>query len=149
MSVKKRILISACLLGINCRYDQSSQENQAVLKMVDNYQLIPVCPEQLGGLSTPRPISFFTNGDGSDTINGKNNLINEKGENVSRQFLNGAKAVLKICKTLKIKEAILKENSPSCGKNRIYLYETLTKGSGVTKSLLIKNGMKVMSEKEI
>jgi len=147
--VKKNLLVSACLVGINCRYDGKNQQDLNVMQLAKYYNLIPVCPEQLGGLSTPRPASWFIKGNGVDTNKGLNNMQNEDSKDVSKNFRNGAKEVLTICKLLDIKNAVLKENSPSCGFKKIYLKEKLTDGKGVTASLLIKNGINVMSENEI
>jgi len=123
--------------------------DQSVLDMREKYILIPACPEQLGGLQTPRPPSFFIKGDGSQTIEGIDNLINDQNENVSSQFRNGAEETLKICQLFNIKTAILKEKSPSCGTHQIYLKEKLTKGIGVTATILKSNDIRVMSENDI
>ncbi|MCK4338381.1 MAG: DUF523 domain-containing protein [Candidatus Cloacimonetes bacterium] len=147
--MKKNLLVSACLLGINCRYDGKNQKNLDVIQLTKDYNLTPVCPEQLGGLSTPRASSWFINGDGIDTNNKLNNLRNENGNDVSIYFRNGAKETLKICKLLNIKNAILKENSPSCGCNKIYFKDKLVDGKGVTTAILLKNGINVMPENEI
>lgn len=147
--MKKNLLVSACLVGINCRYDGKNQKNLNVMQLAKYYNLIPMCPEQLGGLSTPRLASWFIKGNGVDTNKGLNNMQNENGKNVSKNFRNGAKETLKICKLLNIKNAVLKEDSPSCGLKKIYLKKKLTDGKGVTASLLIKNGIKVISEDEI
>jgi uncharacterized protein YbbK (DUF523 family) len=147
--VKSNILVSACLLGINCRFDGQNENNSLVKQLAKDYNLIPVCPEQLGGLPTPRSPSWFINGDGNDTIKGEDNLRNEEAKDVSNNFRKGAREALKICQLLNIKSAVLKENSPSCGYKKIYLKEKLTDGQGVTASLLLKNGIKVMSENEI
>jgi len=147
--VKKNLLVSACLVGINCRYDGKNQQDLNVMQLAKYYNLIPVCPEQLGGLPTPRPASWFIKGNGVDTNKGLNNMQNEDGKDVSKNFRNGAKEVLTICKLLDIKNAILKENSPSCGINKIYLKDKLIDGKGVTTAILLKNGINVMSENEI
>jgi len=147
--VKKNLLVSACLVGINCRFDGENQENLNVMQLAKYYNLIPVCPEQLGGLPTPRPASWFIKGNGVDTNKGLNNMQNEDGKDVSQNFRNGAKEALKICKLLNIKNAVLKEDSPSCGVKKIYLKEKLVDGMGVTTAILLKNGIDVMSENEI
>lgn len=143
------ILVSACLLGLRCCYNGCDNTDQSVLDMREKYILIPACPEQLGGLQTPRPPSFFIKGDGSQTIEGIDNLINDQNENVSSQFRNGAEETLKICQLFNIKTAILKEKSPSCGTHQIYLKEKLTKGIGVTATILKSNDIRVMSENDI
>lgn len=147
--MRKNLLVSACLVGINCRYDGKNEKNQDIIRLAKEYNLIPVCPEQLGGLPTPRAPSWFIIGDGINTIKGLNNMRNEDGKDVSRNFRTGAKETLKICKLLNIKNAILKENSPSCGINKIYLKDKLVDGKGVTTAILLKNGINVMSENEI
>jgi len=147
--VKEMILVSACLLGLRCCYNGCNNTNQSVLDLRKKYILFPVCPEQLGGLQTPRPPSFFIEGDGSQTLQGIDNLKNNKNENVSSLFRRGAEDALKICQLLNIKTAILKERSPSCGTHYIYLKEKLTKGMGVTASILKSNDIRVMSENDI
>ena len=120
-------LVSACLLGIKCRYNGRSKANTDVLKRARKEILIPVCPEQLGGLSTPRRPS---------EKKGKRIIMAPK-RDVTRNFKRGAYETLMIAKILKIKKAILKENSPSCGRN------------GVTATLLRKNKIKIVSECDI
>jgi len=149
ITVKETILVSACLLGLRCCYNGCNNTDQSVLELREKYILIPVCPEQLGGLQTPRPASFFIQGDGSQTLKGIDNLKNDQNENVSSNFRKGAEDALKICQLLNIKTAILKENSPSCGTHHIYLKEKLTKGMGVTASILKSNDIRVISENDI
>jgi uncharacterized protein YbbK (DUF523 family) len=148
-TVKEMILVSACLLGLRCRYNECNNTDQLVLDLREKYILIPVCPEQLGGMQTPRPPSFFIKGDGLQTLEGIDNLINDRNENVSSHFRKGSEEALKICRLFNIKTAILKENSPSCGTHQIYLKEKLTKGMGVTATILKFNGIRVMSENDI
>lgn len=140
------ILVSACLLGIKCRYDGNSQRHPEVERLISAYHLLPICPEQLGGLPTPRPPAMFIFGDGHETLQGEDNLVDKFGKNVSAFFRRGAYETLKICKLFGIKRAILKEKSPSCGQNYIYVKEKLTKGQGVTSLLLIQNGISVITE---
>jgi len=149
ITVKETILVSACLLGLRCCYNGCNNTYQPVLDLRDKYILIPVCPEQLGGLQTPRPPSFFIKGDGSQTLEGIDNLINDQNENVSSHFRKGAEEALKICRLFNIKTAILKERSPSCGTHQIYLKEKLTKGMGVTATILKSNDIRIMSENDI
>ena len=140
------LLISACLLGINCRHDGRIINDFNFEKLLMDFNLIPVCPEQLGGLTTPRALSFFIFGDGNDTIKGAKNLKNRNGIDVSENFKRGAEETLKICKIFNIKYAVLKEKSPSCGLNKIYLKEKLVDGQGVTAAILSKNGIHIMPE---
>jgi uncharacterized protein YbbK (DUF523 family) len=130
-------LCSACLLGIKCRYDGLSSDNSDVIKLAAEETLIPVCPEQLGGLGTPREVSEIRNG----------RVISIKGEDVTASFEHGARETLKIAKLYGIREAILKQKSPSCGYGMIYdgtFSGKLIKGNGITAELLSQNGIKII-----
>lgn len=133
---------SACLMGMKCRYDGKAKTNAKVFELAEKDILIPVCPEQLGGLSTPRePIE-----------GGAKKLFAKNGKPPVKEFNDGAREVLKIAKSLKIKEAILKQRSPSCGCGQIYdgsFKGKIVNGNGVTADLLIKNGIKVISENDL
>jgi len=138
----EKILVSACLLGIKCRYDGKSKKNKKVLKLAKKKILIPVCPEILGGLPTPR----------EPAEKRKNRVITKSGKDVTEYFKKGAKEVLKIAKILKIKKAILKQRSPSCGSGQIYdgtFSGRVIKGDGVTTALLKKHKIKVISEEDL
>ena len=129
-------LCSACLLGIKCRYDGKSKPNDKVIALLKNEILIPVCPEQLGGLSTPRNPAEQT----------CNKVITNDGNNITSNFKKGANEVLKIAQLYGVKEAILKQRSPSCGCGQIYdgtFSKTLIEGDGVLTALLKRNGVKV------
>ena len=142
MSKSKIKLVSACLLGINCRWDGKNRLNRKCLKLLKKGEAIPVCPEQLGGLPTPREPSEQKG----------NKVISKSGKDVTENFKRGAKEVLKLAKSLNIKEAILKSKSPSCGCGTIYdgsFSGRLISGDGITAALLKKNGIKVTTEKEI
>jgi len=136
---KEKILVSACFLGINCKYDGTSNKNEKILKLAKDFILIPVCPEILGGLPIPREPA---------EQKGKR-VITKSGKDATKYFEKGAKEVLKICKILKIKKAILKQKSPSCGCGKIYdgtFSGKLIKGEGATTKLLKKNKIKVFTE---
>ncbi|MGV8059324.1 MAG: DUF523 domain-containing protein [Smithellaceae bacterium] len=141
------IVVSACLLGRKCRWDGQSnpQENQ-LMNLPD---LIPVCPEQLGGLSTPREPSQIIGGNGFDVLNDRAKVINASGIDVTCEFIHGARAVLKIARLYKIERAILKERSPSCGVHHLYQGKTLIAGVGVTCALLSREGFAVLSSEKI
>ena len=135
----KKLLVSACLLGCECRYDGKSQPNEAVLRLRDTYDLIPVCPEQMGGMPTPRVPSERV-GD---------RVLTKDGTDVTDRFLRGAETALHLAKTLGATAAVLKARSPSCGKGAIYdgtFSGTLTKGDGVTSEKLVANGIRVFTE---
>lgn len=136
------ILISACLLGVNCRYDGESKFIEKIHSLKDKYHMVPVCPEIFGGLATPR--------DPAEIIGNK--VITKNGEDVTENYKRGAKEVLKLAKFYGCKLAILKERSPSCGYGKIYdgtFSGRLTDGNGVTAELLIEIGIRVIGESEI
>lgn len=133
------ILVSACLLGVCCRYDGTGAANEAVLKLMQNHTLIPVCPEQLGGLPTPREPSERH----------ANRVVTASGEDVTEAFEKGAQEVLKLARLYDCKLAVLKERSPSCGGDLIYdgtFSGRLVEGTGITAALLMRNGIKVVGE---
>ena len=135
-------IVSACLLGIKCRYDGKSKSDEKVIRLSKKEILIPVCPEQLGGLSTPREPSEKRG----------NKVITKSGKDVTENFVKGAEEVLKLAKLLNTKEAILKQRSPSCGCGQIYdgtFSHKFIKGDGVTTALLKRNGIKVISEEDL
>ena len=136
------ILVSACLAGVNCKYDGGNNYNEKIMELVKNGEAILVCPEQLGGLPTPRvPSEIFDN-----------KVITKEGKDVTYEYNRGAKEVLRLCKELNITKAILKANSPSCGCGTIYdgtFTSTKINGNGITAQLLIDNGIEVLTEKDI
>lgn len=150
-------LCSACLLGIKCRYDGKSNRNKKIIELSKKEVLIPVCPEQLGGLPTPRIGSGILGGDGNDVFLRKAKVLNRKKRDVTKNFVQGAKEVLRIAKRYNIKEAILKQGSPSCGHDLSFQWKKVgsrwinckRKGNGVTTALLKKNGIKVISEEDL
>ena len=137
-----RILVSACLLGCECRYKNDGCPNEEILKLKENNEIIPVCPEQMGGLSTPRLPS--------ERVGDK--VIMSDGTDVTSQYMKGANTALYLAKTLKADYAILKAKSPSCGHGLIYdgtFTGAKIPGNGVTTELLLKNGIAVYSEEEL
>lgn len=137
-----KILVSACLLGENCKYNGKNNYSERVAKYLEGHEVIPVCPEVLGGLPTPR--------DPSEIVDGV--VINCKGVNVDRQFGEGAKEALRIAEENSIDLAILQSRSPSCGVKQIYdgsFTGKLIPGQGVFAQLLEKNGFRVMDCEEI
>ena len=138
----ENLLISACLLGIPCRYDGRSVKAVDVSALREKYNLIPVCPEIYGGLPTPRTPSE-RQGD---------KTVMKDGRDVTENYLRGARAAYDLCVELDCKKALLKEKSPSCGKGKIYngsFTGTLTEGNGVTAEYLLARGIEVFGESEI
>ena len=145
-------IVSACLAGVCTRYDAKIYEDNNIIKLIDSKQVILVCPEQLGGLSTPRPPAEIVGGDGNDVLEGKAKVINKNGEDVTKSFIKGAEETLRIAELYKVNKAILKRSSPSCGCGRIYdgsFSGNKIDGDGITSALLKKNGIEVMTEEEL
>ena len=146
------ILISACLLGINTRYDGESNKNLELYSIMNKYNLIPVCPEQLGGMSTPRLPSEILGGKAQNVLKGEAKVVNLKGEDVTYNFIKGSQETLNIAKIYGCKTAILKSKSPSCGYGTIYdgtFTRKLIQGNGICAEILSKNGINVFTEKEL
>ena len=148
---KRTVLVSSCLLGLKTRYDGTDNYSKAVIDYLSSNQLIPipVCPEQLAGLATPRPKCWFNCGDGKAVINRQGSLCDEAGVNVTNIFISGAKETLKLANLTHCKHAILQQRSPSCGTKKIYLQGELTTGIGVTSALLKQNGIQVFGDDEL
>ena len=136
-----KILISACLLGVCCRYDGASKPHPLAAALAERHILVPVCPEQLGGLPTPRPPAERRDG----------RVATQSGD-VTEQYRRGAEETLKLCKLFGCEVAVLKERSPSCGHGQVYdgtFSGALTAGDGVTAELLTTNGIPVYGESQI
>ena len=137
-----KILVSACLLGEPCRYDGKSKPNEAVIALKEKHTLIAVCPEELGGLKTPR-IPSEVHGD---------RVVRADGVDVTKEYTCGAKATLDIAKKEGVSLAILKSRSPSCSNKQIYdgtFSKTLIDGKGITARLLEENQIRVIDEQEL
>jgi uncharacterized protein YbbK (DUF523 family) len=146
------ILVSACLIGINCKYNGYNNKDEKVIQYLKDKQFVIACPEQLGGMPTPRDPSEIIKLDIEDIIKGQTSVINNKRLDVTNKFKQGAKETLNIANIYNCKEAILKDGSPSCGSSYIYDGTFSSKkidGVGVTTALLINNGIKVISEKQL
>lgn len=135
-------IVSACLAGVNCRWDGKAKPCQKVIDMVHGGQAIPVCPEQLGGLETPRMPAERVG----------NHVLRKDGVDVTEQFTRGAGEALRIAKSSGCDSAILKANSPSCGFGKTYdgtFSGTLIDKDGVTGELFRLNGIRVITEEEL
>ena len=140
--MKKPIVVSACLLGERCRYDGASKPNAAVISLAERFTLIPVCPEQLGGLPTPRVSAEIVNGV----------VMNAEGERVDTQFRRGARRALDIVRRAGVDCAILQPRSPSCGVHQVYdgsFSGTLIDGEGVFAALLREQGIRTLEPDEL
>lgn len=149
------IIVSACLLGENCKYSGGNNKSENVIKYLEDKEYVLVCPEQLGGLSTPRnpsEIITYGNKDGNDVLSGCTKVLSNKGIDVTKNFIQGAEETLKIAKEHNAKTAILKAGSPSCGYKKIYdgtFLGNKIQGMGVTAAILNKENIALLDEDDI
>ena len=141
--MSETVIVSACLLGINCRYDGANSLDESLIRQLKDSHVVPVCPEQLGGLPTPRVAAQISGGDGFDVLSGLAKVVNVEDGDVTEQFIKGAKEVLKVAGIAGAKKAYLKEKSPSCGVNLIKCGDLEKSGSGVLAALLSKEGIEL------
>jgi uncharacterized protein YbbK (DUF523 family) len=133
------ILVSACLLGIRCRYDGGTKPVDRVIELSKRFSLVPVCPEQLGGLSTPRVAHERRDG----------RVVSEHGNDATEVFARGAAEALRIARITGCRRAILKTRSPSCGLGEIYdgtFSGMVVAGNGMTAELLMAEGLEVQTD---
>jgi uncharacterized protein YbbK (DUF523 family) len=135
------ILVSACLLGLPTRYDGKPLQDVVLPEEFKKRILIPVCPEQLGGLPTPRPRQDFRGGSGAEVLDGTARVVNSEGVDVTDKFIKDAQITCKIAQIAGVEEAILKEGSPSCGVTRVTVDGKETSGLGVTAAALKNLGL--------
>ena len=138
----EKILISACLVGDKCKYNGQSNYTPLIKDLLEKYELVPLCPELLGGLTVPR----------KPCERRGIKVVNEAGKDVTKAFVEGAEKVYNVCLYLGVTTAILKDCSPSCGVYKIYdgtFSHKEINGQGVTAELLTKKGIKVLSENDI
>jgi len=138
-------LVSACLAGLNTRFDGKSLSVRHIKSLVSKGKAIPLCPEQLGGLPTPRESIEIVGGDGEAILEGKARAMGVSGKDYTENLLQGAKEVLKIARMLKVKGAFLKDGSPSCGCSFIKVGNKRVKGKGVTAAALERKDIKIQS----
>lgn len=145
------ILVSSCLAGQKVRYNSTHSLNNGIAKLVEENKAITICPELLGGFSTPREPAEIIGGNGEDVLDGKAKVIEKSGKDVTDLYIKGAYATLNKAKEINATIVVLKEYSPSCGSSMIYNGEFIGKkleGMGVTSALLKRNGLKVISEEK-
>ena len=138
--VKEKILVSSCLLGLNCKYDGGNNYSKEIDEFLKDYEVIPICPEIMGGLPTPRVAS--------ERLGDK--IITKEGTDVTKQYKKGAEECLFLARKYNIKKALLKLRSPSCGSGKIYdgtFTHALIDGDGVTAELLKNKGIEIINIK--
>lgn len=150
-SAFRPIVVSACLAGCACRFDGSANTDDQVSRLVAEGRVVLVCPEEDGGLGTPRPPAEIVGGDGWDVVAGRARVVTRAGIDVTEQYLAGARQALEAARRSGADTAILKARSPSCGKGQIYdgsFSRTLRRGDGVTVALLQANGIRVLTDED-
>lgn len=146
------ILVSSCLAGLKVRYNGTHSLDHKLSKLIEENKAIPVCPELLGGFSTPREPAEIIGGNGEDVLDGKAKVVEKSGRDVTELYIKGAYSTFKKTKAVNATVVVLKEYSPSCGSSMIYngefMGEKIT-GNGVTTALLKRNGLRVISEEQL
>lgn len=146
------ILVSACLLGVQSRFDGGSCPREAALDLLRRGIALPVCPEQLGGLPTPRPRAEIRGGDGADVLAGRALVVDEEGRDVTAAFLRGARETVRLAAEAGVKRAVLRSHSPSCGAGAIHdgtFTGRLRLGDGVSAALLRQAGITLTTEEDL
>lgn len=141
----EKVLVSACLIGNNCKYNGGNNRNEKIIEYLKDKEVILVCPEVMGGMSTPRIKSEIV------LDSDKLTVINEKGADVTSYFIRGAEIALRRAIANGVKVAILKEKSPSCGYKKIYdgkFNGTKVEGSGVFTRMLLNKDIKILTEED-
>ncbi|MDI6817270.1 MAG: DUF523 domain-containing protein [Actinomycetota bacterium] len=149
--VSKRYIVSSCLAGLATRYDATAAPCGSVEAAVEQGVAIAFCPEQGGGLTTPRAPAEIVGGDGCDVLTGNARVITRNGEDVTEEFVQGARQMLILARLTHASAAILKSRSPSCGAGSIYdgtFSGNMVEGDGVAAALLREAGLEIITEKE-
>ncbi len=141
-------LVSACLVGINCRYDGANSYSATVTAFLEGRHFIPICPELLGGLGVPRPPCRFAGGDGKALLAGTARILDSDGNDLTQSYLIGANKALSIARQKGITSALLNERSPSCGVHEVHIGDAAAPGMGVMTALLVGEGIRVISDEE-
>jgi uncharacterized protein YbbK (DUF523 family) len=140
------VVVSSCLLGRPCRFDGRDKFTPELAFLLEGRNVTAVCPEELGGLGTPRPACQIKGGDGAQVLDATARVISEDGADRTQAFISGAQAALERAQAAGAREAILKERSPSCGVTQIYRDGVVAPGQGVFAALLARSGIRVIDE---
>jgi len=146
------IIISACLAGLPCRYDGRSCAEPAVVRLLEQGRALPVCPEQLGGLPTPREPAEIQGGTGTEVLDGKAKVVNRCGEDLTSPFVRGAEAAAYLARKVNAHYAVLVDGSPSCGVTYVYdgtFSSRAIPGMGVTAAALSRTGIRVLTPDQL
>ncbi len=142
---REPVLVSACLLGRACRYDGRDSLDPALGVELDEGQLeaVPFCPEEHGGLGTPRPAAWIEEGDAAAVLDGRGRVVDADGRDATEAFLSGARGALELCRERGVRRAFLKERSSSCGVQCTHVNGEPVPGPGITAELLARAGIEV------
>jgi uncharacterized protein YbbK (DUF523 family) len=146
------LLVSACLLGTCCNHEGAHSRRSAVEALAEVFRLVPICPEVVGGLPTPRPAAEIAGGTGTDVLAGAVRVVTHAGDDVTAAYERGARAAVELAAAVGARRAVLKARSPSCGAHAIYdgtFSRTLRDGEGVTAAALRAAGVEVESEEDV
>lgn len=152
MSPEPPILVSACLAGLACAYDGNHRARERVLEWVREGRAVLVCPEDEGGLGTPRPAAEIVGGTGEDVLDGRARVVTVDGADVTAEYLEGARIAVARAKEHGCRTAVLKTRSPSCGRGGIYdgtFSGKLREADGVTAAALRREGVQVITDEEL
>jgi uncharacterized protein YbbK (DUF523 family) len=145
-----KLLVSPCLVGIRTRWDEDREEIETLIELVKSGQAVFMCPEQIGGLTTPRePAEIESGKTAKDVLNGEARVFTNTGKDETDPYVLGAQRILEFCQRMGIETAVLKSGSPSCGSTKTYdgtFSGKLIAGKGITAELLDQNGIKVYNE---
>jgi uncharacterized protein YbbK (DUF523 family) len=141
-SPREPVLVSACLLGRRCRYDGVDNDDAQLQRELEaqGLEAVPFCPEEAGGLATPRPPAWLTAA-ADQVLDGEGAIVTDAGRDVTSEFRAGAEGALELCRTTGARRAFLKERSPSCGCAFTHVAGELVEGPGLTAALLRRNGI--------
>ena len=143
---REPVLVSACLLGMNCRYDGASNLDAPLVEALaaEDCIAVPFCPEERGGLITPRPAAWIEEKSAAAVVEGNSRVVTHEGTDVTAEFMRGAEQALETCQNQGIRRAFLKERSPSCGVCQTHVDNQLVDGPGVTAEVLGRAGVQVV-----
>ena len=147
-----KILVSACLAGLPCSHDGRARRSEAVAALVGSGATVPVCPEQLGGMPSPRETAEIAGGDGGGVIDGSARVVSRSGKDLTAAFKEGARQTLAVARRHGCRRAVLKARSPSCGHGRIYdgsFSGGIKPGDGVAAALLMRSGIEIVTEENL
>ncbi|MDI3284499.1 DUF523 domain-containing protein [Polyangium sp. 15x6] len=147
-----QILVSACLAGRACAYDGNHRARDRVLELLREGRAVLVCPEAEGGLGIPRPPAETVGGDGNDVLSGRARVLTDAGDDVTPQYLAGARIAVERARAAGCRLAILKARSPSCGCGAVFdgtFSRTLREGDGVTAAALLREGIEVITDEDL